>query len=42
MITSGEWEEGRGRIEGGDEEVQIAMYKINKLQGNIVQYRKYS
>ena len=41
MITSGEWEAERGRIEGGDEEIQTTMYKINKLQGNTVQYRKY-
>ena len=42
MIISGEWEAGRGRREGGDEEVQTTIYKINKLQGNIVHYRKYS
>ena len=26
----------------GDEEVQTTMYKINKLQGYIVQHREYS
>ena len=33
---------GRGKMRVGDEEVQTTMYKINKLQGYIVQHREYS
>ena len=33
MVTSGDREDGRGKIRAGDEEVQTAMYKINRLQG---------
>ena len=43
--TSGyQWGEGRGRgnIGVGDKEVQTTMYKMNKLQGYIVQHREYS
>ena len=32
---------GRGRTGVGNSEVQTTMYKINKLQGYIVQHRKY-
>ena len=31
MVTSGDREDGRGKIRAGDEEVQTAMYKRNKL-----------
>ena len=33
---------GRDKVGIGDEEVQTAMYKVNKLQGCIVQHREYS
>ena len=37
------WEaEGGGEMSVGDEKVQTIMYKINKLQGYIVQHRKCS
>ena len=42
VFISGEREVGRGKIGVGDEEVQTTMYKINKLQGYIVQHREYS
>ena len=42
MIISGEREWGRDKIGVGDQEVQTSVYKINKLQGYIVQHRKYS
>ena len=45
MVTSGEREWGRSKIGVGDKEVQnsmYSMYKINKLQGYIVQHREYS
>ena len=32
-------ERERGKIGVGDEEVQTTMYKINKLQGYIIQHR---
>ena len=35
-------ERERGKIGVGDEEVQTTMYKINKIQGYIIQHRKYS
>ena len=37
-------ERGEGQCNVGvrDSEAQTAMYKINKLQGRIVQYREYS
>ena len=37
MVTSGEREEGKGKIGVGNWEMQITMYKIDKLQGYIVQ-----
>ena len=43
--TSGQqWgeEAGRGKVGGGDQEVQTTMYKINKLKGYIAQHREYS
>ena len=42
MVISGKKEGGRGKIWVGDYEVQTTMYKINKLQGYIVQPREYS
>ena len=33
MVTSGDRDDGRGKIMAGYEEVQTAMYKINRLQG---------
>ena len=38
VVTSGEREGGRGKIGVGEEEVQTIAYKINKLQGSIVQH----
>ena len=40
VVTSGEWEGGRGQIEAGDKGVQTTGYKIYKLQGCIVQHRE--
>ena len=42
VVTTGEKEVGRGKIGVGDEEVQTTMYKINKIQGYIIQHREYS
>ena len=44
VVTSGEREGGRGKIGVGEEEVQTidTMYKINKLQGYIIQHKEYS
>ena len=36
VVTRGEREVGRGKMGVGDKEVQITVYKINKLQGYIV------
>ena len=36
LVTSGEREGGRGKIEKKDEEIQTTMYKINRQQGYIV------
>ena len=33
---------GKGQDGVGDQEVQTTMYKINKLQGYILQHREYS
>ena len=40
VVTNGEREEERGKIGVGDKELQTPMYKINKLQGYIVQHRE--
>ena len=42
MVTSGERKGGRDKIEVEDYEVQTIMYKINQLQGYIVQHSKHS
>ena len=42
MATSGERDEGRGKIRAGDKEVQTIMYELNKLRGYTVQHREYS
>ena len=39
-MERGKW--GGGKTGVGDQEVQTTMYKINKLQGYIVQHREYS
>ena len=41
-IISGEREERKGKIAVGDWKTQTTIYKINKLQGYIVQHREYS
>ena len=40
--VSGKKEWGRGKRWVGDSEIQTAMYKINELQGYIVQHGEYS
>ena len=45
MVTSGEREGGGvrlGKIGVGDWEIQITMYKINKIQIYVIQHREYS
>ena len=42
MVTCGEGKKGQGKNGERDKEAQTTMYKINKLQGYIVQHRKYS
>ena len=42
MVTGGERKGGRNTIGVGDSEVQTTVYKINKLQGYIVQHSDYS
>ena len=44
MVTGGKKEEGSGKITNGRglRVTNYKMYKINKLQGYIVQHRKYS
>ena len=42
VVTSGEGEGGRGTIGVRGSVVQTTMYKINELQGYIVQHREYS
>ena len=42
VVTKAEREWRSGKIEVGSSEVQTTMYKINKLQGSIVQNREYS
>ena len=42
VVPSGEKAGGRDKIAVEDEEAQTTLYKINRLQGYIVQYREYS
>ena len=42
MVTNGERAKERGKTQVEDNKVQTTKYKINKLQGYIVQYREYS
>ena len=42
QIQRGEREGGRSQIRVEEQEVQTTMYKINKLQGHIVQHREHS
>ena len=42
VVTNGEGEGRRGKMEAGDKEVQTTMHKINKLQGYIIHHREYS
>ena len=42
MVTSREKERRRNKIGVANEELQSIMYKINKLQGYIVQHREHS
>ena len=42
VVARGERDERRVKIEAENEEVQMTMNKINKLQGYIIQHREYS
>ena len=42
MVANGKREGGRGKIGVGDSEAQVTMYKINKLQGYLVQHGEQS
>ena len=41
MVTGGEIERRRGKLGTRDEEIPSILYKINKLQGYIIQYGEY-
>lgn len=42
VVTVGKREAGRGNIEVEEQDVQTTVYKINKIQGYIIQAREYS
>ena len=42
VVVTNEKREGGGARQGQGVKIQITMYKINKLQGYIVQHREYN